>query len=194
MAKWEAYKTALASSPPTRERFRAALCWAICTVHSSVKVSEGEFVAYYVNGKPPKSLSTMRHRALSDVEKWLDTLDFDRYQGLPTATMLDGIVNNVKGLSYTKAAFALDFAMLANIACLDIWMIRGLLGMDRAPSWRNVDHYLDLVRQAFGIVDGSGSLQWKEYYRINKAFRSTSHAVVFAAMGVETERQLTFWK
>ena len=193
MAKWEAYKTALASTPPTRERFRAALCWAVCTVHSSVKISEREFAAYYNGGQLPRSLPKMKHRALSDVEKWLDTLDFDRYRDLPTAEMLDGIVNNVKGLSYAKAAFALDTAMLANIACLDVWMIRSKLGLDRAPSWRNVDHYLDLVQQAFGKVDGSGSLQWKEYYRINRAFRSTSHAVVFAAMGVETERQLTFW-
>lgn len=190
-AKWIEYKAAMAQHDPTPERLRAGLCWAVCTVHSSVRISEREFEAYWYHGRLPRSLPTMRTRALADVERFMNRLDFQHFLSLSLSSQLTSIVQSVHGLSYAKAAFALDCSRVANVACLDVWMVRTRLHLDRAPNWRNAEHYLDLVEQAFGCREGSGTLQWKAFMELPTAFRSTNHEVVFRAMGVETERQLT---
>jgi len=192
MTDWRDYKRELGEREPSLDRLRIALNWAVCTVHSQVATSEREFERYHYDGILPATLPKMRHRALADIRAFCDALDWEKFRRASLARQLDAIVGRVHGLGYAKVAFAPDFALLHDVACIDIWMARQRLGLPRAPNWKNAKHYLSVVRQAFGKIEGSGREQWAHYQRVNRAFRRSNHAVVFQAMGVRTEQQTAF--
>lgn len=191
-AKWILYREQLRQlGQPNQERLRIALRWAICSVHTPIKLHESEFASYQWYGRYPSYLRNRKKRALIDAERFVNNLDWDAFLALDLEAKIEFIVKSIFGLGYAKTALALDCAQIEDIACLDIWIARARLGVGkRIPTFRNAKQYLGLVEQAFGSVSGSGIKQWYEFYRIVPAFRQTNHAIMFQAMGVETERQL----
>ena len=164
--------------------------WGVFTVHCGVLASERDFDHYMRTGTLRNPMmATRRWRAIGDVNAFVGALDFERWLRRPLGRRIQSIVDNVHGLGYAKTAFALTCGGFADVPCLDVWALRVKLGVE-TRAWRNVRAYLNDCNLAF---KGSARNQWAFYWHLNngagRAFRRTSHAPVFAWLGVDTERQ-----
>ena len=176
---WRVNWATVRASTCDRERLRWALKWAVFTVHSSVAEAERSFRFYATTGAlRTRCLENRRTRALAEVDAFCDTLRWRTFRRASVAAKLDSIVAGVYGIGYAKATFALTFAGVIDVACLDVHAIRRALGRERV-QWRNARAYLVDVRRAFGIVRGSGRRQWAAYEQWVPAFARSQHAGVF---------------
>src|SRR6266498_830105 len=141
-ANWKGYLRDVRALEPDRERLRRALIWGVFTVYCSVAASERDFDHFMRTGTfRNRQLATRRWRAIGDVNAYVAGLDFDKWVRRSTARKIQGIVNNVHGLGYAKASFALTCGGFADVPCLDVWALRVRLGVEKR-AWRNVEAYL----------------------------------------------------
>ena len=187
MHDYERYLAAVRERPLERETLFRGLVWAICHVHNQVVTGEREYLRWATTGELPNTLPLMRHRGIRDAHRFAYTVNLARFQRLPLRGKLEAIVGAIYGLSYAKATFALTCIGQANVACIDVHIGRKY-GV--RTQWRNAGAYLASVKQAYGKVHGSGDEQWRDYYRVIKAFRRSNHAPFFATIGVEVYGQV----
>lgn len=191
VAEWQRYYAEVRTLPPSKERLRRALIWGILTVHTPVKLSEDDFDRYISTGTMSGYLRERRARAIADVNTFVDGLNLTAFLRLPMARKLERIVGAVYGLGYAKTAFALTCAGIGDLPCLDVHALRSQLGRE-TRTWRKADAYLADCRATFGVR--GAPKQWAFYYRLSngagRAFRRTSHRVVFQHLGVESARPI----
>jgi len=176
---WRENWARVRAEPCDIERLRLSLQWAVFTVHSQVAESEKSFRFYATTGALRTAcLADRRTRALESVDAFCRALRWRTFARASTAAKIDQIVRAVYGLGYAKATFALTFAGLIDVACMDVHAIRRGLGQERA-QWRDARAYLADVRRAFGCVRGSGRRQWAAYEQWVPAFARSQHASIF---------------